>query len=51
VVCDETTNTPDLINNNTMKAILYLKPTKVAEMIVMDFTIVDTGASFDELES
>lgn len=50
VVCDATTNLPDLIDQNLMKAIIYLKPTKAAEMIETDFVITTTGASFDEIE-
>lgn len=44
VVMDETTNTPDLIDRNIMKGAVYLKPTKTAEFIVIDFNIMPTGA-------
>ena len=48
VVCDETTNTPDLIDQNTMVGRIYLKPTKAAEIINVDFVISNTGTSFSE---
>jgi hypothetical protein len=48
VVCDETTNTPDLIDQNTMVGRIYIKPTKAAEIINVDFVISNTGTSFSE---
>jgi phage tail sheath protein FI len=48
VVCDETTNTPVLIDQNQMSGKIYIKPTKAAEMIVIDFMVMSTGASFTE---
>ena len=50
VVCDETTNTPDLIDNNIMRAVIYLKPVKAAEQIMVDLVITNTGANFDEIQ-
>ncbi len=50
IVCDESTNTPDLIDNNTMRGVIMLKPTKTAEIIQVDFALAPTGASFKELE-
>lgn len=49
VVCDETTNTPSDIDNNTMVAEVWLRPTKVAERLINRFVITSTGASFSEL--
>lgn len=48
VVCDETTNPPEQIDQNQMSGKILLKPTKSAEIIVTDFIIVATGASFEE---
>jgi len=50
VICDETTNPPEVIDRNEMHGRIYLKPTKAAEIILVDFVIVSTGASFDEIE-
>lgn len=49
VICDETTNTSSDIDNNTMIAEVWLKPTKVAERLINRFVITSTGASFSEL--
>jgi hypothetical protein len=46
VVMDDTNNTPDVIDRNIMKGAIYLKPTKTAEFIQIDFNILPTGASF-----
>lgn len=48
VVMDETNNGPDVIDRNIMKGSLYLKPTKVAEFIIIDLNIMPQGggASF-----
>jgi hypothetical protein len=46
VVMDDTNNTPDLIDRNILYGQIYLKPTKTAEFIILDFNILPTGASF-----
>lgn len=48
VICDESTNPPSLIDQNQMQGKILLKPTKTAEVITVDFTILNTGASFNE---
>lgn len=48
VVCDETTNTPDYIDNNEMLARIYIQPVKAAEKILVDAVLTPTGASFEE---
>ena len=45
---DETTTTPDLIDRNTVKGKIYLKPTSAAELILLDFSVTRTGAVFAE---
>jgi phage tail sheath protein FI len=49
VKCDETTNTPDVIDRNEMRAQIFLKPVKAAEFIQIDLVITTTGANFDEV--
>lgn len=44
VVMDDTNNTPDLIDRNILYGQIYLKPTKTAEFIILDFDILPTGA-------
>ena len=48
VNCDATTNTPTLIDQNQMRGIILMKPTKAAEVITVDFTLLSTGAQFNE---
>lgn len=48
VVCDATTNPPEVVNANQMMAKIYVQPTKTAEFIGIDFTIMAYGASFTE---
>ena len=46
VVMDETNNTPDVIDRNILQGQIFLQPTKTAEFVVIDFSIVPTGATF-----
>jgi phage tail sheath protein FI len=48
VVMDETNNTADMIDRNILVGDLYLKPTKTAEFIVLNFNVLPTGAVFPE---
>ena len=48
VVLDETTTTPDLVDRNIMYAKILLKPAKAIEFIALDFTVMRSGASFDD---
>jgi len=48
LVLDETTTTPDLIDQNTIYAKLFLKPTKAVEFFLIDFIITNSGASFSD---
>lgn len=48
VVMDETNNTPDIIDRNQLYGQIWIKPTRTAEFIVLDFNILPTGATFPE---
>jgi uncharacterized protein len=48
VICDDSTNPPAQIDQNIMRGKILLKPTKSAETIYVDFSILNTGANFDE---
>ena len=48
VVLDETTTTPDLIDRNILYAKIFLKPARAIEFIALDFTITNSGASFED---
>tara|TARA_B100000073_G_scaffold163364_1_gene135171 strand:+ start:3334 stop:5556 length:2223 start_codon:yes stop_codon:yes gene_type:complete len=49
VVCDETNNTPDVIDNNEFRADIYLKPAKSINYVTLTFVATRTGVSFDEV--
>jgi phage tail sheath protein FI len=49
VVCDETNNTPTVIDANEFRAEILCKPTRVAEFIKLTFTAVGTGVDFNEV--
>lgn len=46
VIMDESNNGPDVIDRNILYGQLFLKPTKTAEFIILDFNIQSTGAAF-----
>jgi len=48
VLMDETTVTPEDIDNNRMPGKVLLKPTKAAEFIPIDFVLYKTGVGFEE---
>ena len=49
VVCDSTNNTAERIDRNELWCDIYIKPTKAAEFIVLNFIATKSGASFTEL--
>jgi phage tail sheath protein FI len=48
VVCDETNNTPERIDRNELWCTIFIKPTRVAEFIVLQFVAMKTGMTFEE---
>jgi hypothetical protein len=48
VILDETTTTPELVDRNILYAKIFLKPTRAIEFIALDFTITNSGASFND---
>ena len=48
LILDETTTTPDLIDQNIMYAKIMIKPARAIEYIAIDFVIASTGASFED---
>ena len=48
VVMDDSNNTPDVVDRNQLVGQLFIQPTRTAEFIVLDFTVMATGASFPE---
>ena len=49
VVCDESNNTPDVIDNNEFRADIYLKPTKSINYVTLTFVATKTGVDFSEV--
>ena len=49
VVCDETNNTPEVIDRNEFVAELYLKPTRSINFVTVTVTATKTGVSFAEV--
>ena len=49
VVCDETNNTPEMIDRNEFAADIYIKPTRTINFIQLNFVATRTGVSFDEV--
>jgi hypothetical protein len=50
VVCDETNNTPDVIDNNEFRADIFLKPTKSINLCTLTFVATRTGVSLKKLQ-
>jgi phage tail sheath protein FI len=46
VVMDETNNGPAVIDQNQLVGQIYIKPTRTAEFISLDFILLPTGAEF-----
>jgi hypothetical protein len=49
VVCDETNNTPSVIDRNEFVAEIYIKPTRSINYITVTLTATKTGVSFSEV--
>ena len=49
VVCDETNNTPDVIDGNQFRADIFVKPARSINFIGLTFVATRTGVSFEEV--
>lgn len=49
VVCDETNNTPDVIDRNEFVAEIFVKPTRSINYITITFVATRSGVSFSEV--
>ena len=49
VKCDDTNNTPDIIDNNEFRADIFLKPAKSINYVTLTFVATRTGVSFEEV--
>jgi phage tail sheath protein FI len=49
VVCDETNNTPEIIDRNEFIGDIYIKPARSINFIQLNFIAVRTGVAFEEV--
>ena len=49
VVCDESNNTPSVIDSNEFRADIYIKPARSINFITLTFVATRTGVSFSEV--
>lgn len=49
VVCDETNNTPEVIDRNEFIGDIYIKPARSINFIQLNFIAVRTGVAFNEI--
>lgn len=49
VVCDETNNTPEIIDRNEFVGDIYIKPARSINFIQLNFIAVRTGVEFEEI--
>lgn len=49
VQCDDETNTAQMIDSNQMLCRVFVKPTRTAEFVELNFILTATGASFREV--
>lgn len=49
VVCDETNNTPEIIDRNEFVGDIYIKPARSINFIQLNFVAVRTGVAFEEI--
>lgn len=51
VICDETNNTPEVIDGNRFVADIYIKPARSINFIQLNFIATRTGVNFEEIAS
>jgi hypothetical protein len=49
VVCDETNNTPEVVDRNEFVGDIYIKPARSINFIRLNFVAVRTGVAFEEV--
>ena len=51
IICDNTNNTPEVIDRNELRVKIGIKPVKAIEFIIIDLCVLNTGASWTEMDS
>lgn len=49
IVCDERNNGPEVLDANELHASIYIKPTRTAEYVIVEFQATTSATSFSEL--
>lgn len=49
VVCDESNNPPEVVDQHQLSVDVYVKPAQTAEFIQLQTIVTTSGASFNEL--
>jgi len=49
VVCDETNNTPEIIDRNEFVATIFIKPARSINYVTLNFVATRTGVDFEEV--
>ena len=49
IICDESNNTPTVIDNNELRVDIYIKPVRTAEFVLITFHVTRTDQDFNEL--
>jgi phage tail sheath protein FI len=49
VICDETNNTGEVIDQNQFVADIYIKPARSINFITLNFIATRTGVAFEEI--
>jgi phage tail sheath protein FI len=49
VICDETNNTPEVVDRNEFVGDIYIKPARSINFIQLNFVAVRTGVEFSEI--
>ena len=51
LICDESNNTPEVIDRNELRVKICIKPVRTIEFIIVDLCVLNTGASWAEMDS
>ena len=49
VICDETNNTPDIVDNNEFRADIFIQPARSINFVTLTFVATRGGISFSEV--
>ena len=51
IICDSSNNTPEVIDRNELRVKIGIKPVKTIEFIIVDLCVLNTGASWSEMDA